>query len=51
MCSGLLYEEFIIIRPGAGTVGNRRGHHRPSLTAHVKLLLETSLSDLCLAHK
>lgn len=49
--SGLVYEEFIIIRPGGGTVGNRRGHHRSSLMAHGKLILESSASDLCLGHK
>lgn len=49
--SGQVYEEFIIIRPGGGAVGNRRGHHRSSVMENVMLILRSSASDLCLGHK
>lgn len=46
---GMVYEGPSII--GHGVVGNRREHHHPLLTGHAKLILEHSVSNLCLDHK
>lgn len=46
---GMVYEGLSFIMHGL--VGNWRKHHNPLFMAHVKLILEHSVSNLCLDHK